>query len=1004
MTAIERLMRVMVVAAVAAAALTVTGGDAVAWNQSEIDWFTIETEHFRVNYHEGLEWSAERSAVIAEEVYSALTCYYDFELDDKVHINVSDRADLLEGASYYYLNRIDINPTEYEFHFRGTADWLRNVITHEFTHMVSLQRSMKYPRRLPSFFLQAISFEKEKRPDVITGYPNFQGSVPLPGEVVPNWFAEGVAQYQCDVARNDIWDSHRDMMLRTAALNGNLLSLDEMSVFGKGSLDAEMLYNQGFSLVRFIAEEYGRDRIPEIMRALGGTFRLGFDGACREMLGMGEGELYDRWRASIEADYRETAAAIATDAREGRRIAGKGFMNLFPVPDRRRESVLFLSNRGGDYSGTDLVEAGRKETETVFPDASTRFDLSTNGSALCVAKRTRDNDHGYRFYDLFIIERETGKSRRLTRSLRATDPAFSPDGSAVACVVDEGGSQRIATVETADGTHRTVTPHVPGRQYFGLSWSGEGIYAARFDGESRDIVLVDPTGGVERTIVAGAADERDPAADGEGGCFFSSDRTGIFDIYHRDAGGNELRVTNTIGGAFAPRPDGDGIVFTAYGAGGYEIRRIDDWRAGAAPVDPSRDDARLAAVRERCIANPAGCLAAAERDSIAESVDGQISDPRSFGVEYTSVYFFPAAMVYDGTFRVGLSLNALDVLDRQSIFANGSINADGEFDGYIGVEIRQFKPTFLLEVYRSRKFYEFTALEQGRQVAFKTRYDLWDAFFTCRFELNKPSPFKRKDISLVLNHGEYGLNIEAWEVFDQEVGWNYYKSNEASALFDWVSIRREVDADVNPRAGRRVRLAATVARDQLSSGEFEYVFQPIYNVNDFNRFTLSWEEYVPMPFRHHALSVFVRGGYIDNNEIDDFFDLYLGSRDGLRGYTYYSLGGKKLAMGRIAYRFPILRGIDRRLSVLHLSSLYGGLFAETGQAWDTGDPSWEEAKSDVGFELRLKGFSFYSYPLAASFEAAYGLDDVTYTDPFNEELVFYEGKKWKFYGSVLFGF
>ena len=83
---------------------------------------------------------------------------------------------------------------------------------------------------------------------------------------------------------------------------------------------------------------------------------------------------------------------------------------------------------------------------------------------------------------------------------------------------------------------------------------------------------------------------------------------------------------------------------------------------------------------------------------------------------------------------------------------------------------------------------------------------------------------------------------------------------------------------------------------------------------------------------------------------------------------------------------------------------YGALFFEAGKAWNEDKFDLKEYKKDWGFEVRLKGFSFYSIPLAASFEAAYGLNDVVYTSPFNDEITFYEGNTWRYYTSVLFNF
>jgi outer membrane translocation and assembly module TamA len=66
------------------------------------------------------------------------------------------------------------------------------------------------------------------------------------------------------------------------------------------------------------------------------------------------------------------------------------------------------------------------------------------------------------------------------------------------------------------------------------------------------------------------------------------------------------------------------------------------------------------------------------------------------------------------------------------------------------------------------------------------------------------------------------------------------------------------------------------------------------------------------------------------------------------------------------------------VSVLYLGSLYAGVFAEAGKAWTSDELDLNGNQKDVGFDLRLKGFTFYSYPVAASFEAAYSLNDVAY--------------------------
>ena len=108
---------------------------------------------------------------------------------------VNDLSDIANGATDYYGNRIEIFASALDFEFRGTHNWLRNVITHEFTHMVQIQASLKMSKNMPAIYLQWINYENERRPDVLYGYPNVIVSYPISGVGVPAWFAEGVAQY-----------------------------------------------------------------------------------------------------------------------------------------------------------------------------------------------------------------------------------------------------------------------------------------------------------------------------------------------------------------------------------------------------------------------------------------------------------------------------------------------------------------------------------------------------------------------------------------------------------------------------------------------------------------------------------------------------------------------------------------------------------------------------------------------------------------------------------------
>ncbi|MBN2071569.1 MAG: PD40 domain-containing protein [Candidatus Krumholzibacteriota bacterium] len=972
------------------------------WNHTEIEWRTLETDHFSIHFHEGEEWSARETARIAEEIHGALTKFYGFS-PGRIHINLYDKWDKSAGATYYYLNRIDIDASDYDFALRGAADWLRNVITHEYTHMVTIQAAMKMPLWMPSIYLQGITFEKEKRPDVINGYPNFQGSLPYAGEIVPNWLAEGVAQFQCPCARNDIWDSHRDMILRMAVLNDRLLTLDEMGVFGKNSFDAEKLYNQGYSLVRFINESYGAEKLTELVKEHSGFLRLSFNGACRKVLGVDDSELYAEWVRKITKEYSAVRDEVSENRIEGERVAQHGFMNIFPLFAGKEGGYYYLSNRGRDYMGVDLVHQGTDgKCDIIARDVSSKPSLSKDRRQICYSKRSGDNKYQYELNDIFITYLGAGIERRLTKSDRVVDPVFSPDGKSIAAISGNDGSEHIVLIDVVGGSVRPLSRKRTAQRYYRLSWGDGGILATRFLGVSNDIVLIDPETGDETEIISTGADERDPAWDRSGaGFFYSSDKTGIFNIYYRSPAENkDLYVTNVLGGAFSPDSDGDDIVFSSFGTDGYEIRRIDGWRKSAAPASASEVYEDLITERDTYI-NRAKCSQGQVTDYDYSDLDRRLKDAKKYNVDYTPVYIFPRIVWYDDQLRLGVVADTRDYLDRQAVYGAASVNKDKEFNLQFGIESRQFKPTFFFNFYAARKYYNYFEEASGDV---QVRYDLWDAFFGCRLELDQPSARDRKEIVLQYNHGEYGLNINAWDIADVELGWNYYKANEFSVYLNYSGIGSGISSDINPSSGRRFRLELTRAYDKMSSGSFEYNFKPIYDKNEFGRYTLVYEEFIPLPYWSHVLSLFIRGGAIDESKVDDFFNLFIGSRDGMRGYSYYSMGGRKNAMVRATYRFPVWNNINRQVLTTYFSSIYAGIFAEAGRAWDEDRFMTEDYKRDAGFELRLKGFNFYNYPLAASLEAAYGIDEIIYADPFRPDISISEGREWKFYGSVFFDF
>jgi len=577
-----------------------------------LDWYTIETDHFLVHFHAdtlgaGSSRSAQVVARIAEEVYGPITALYDHEPDTKVSIVLIDYEDYSNGAAYFLDNKIDIWAPALDTPLRGAHGWLRNVITHEFTHIVQVQKTLKNTRRRPLYYLQYLDYEDTRRPDVLYGYPNAIATYPVPVLNNPAWLAEGTAQYQRAGLGYDRWDTHRDMLLRTQLLAGEGFSLAEMGNFAsKTSLQREQVYNHGFAFTHFLANTYGEDVLRTLSHELSRWSNYTVERALTDALGEPASVVFGRWQDSLTVAYERRTAAVRANPVEGETVEPEGFTNLYPAFSPDGTKLAYVSNKGQDFNVLSLYvldltsgeesafhldglaeEVGGHACALGAPlvgGVSGQFAWTPDGRAIVYAK-VADNPRGRRFSDLYRVDLETKDRERLTHDRRAAAPAVSPDGTRLVFVQQGDGSANLMAMDlTADDPEATIRPltvYDDGTQVSDPAWhpSGAWIYFARSRDAGRGLYRLAADGG-EAEVVRDdpEVDERSPAfsADGET-LYFASDASGIYNLYRTPLGGEPEAVTNVLGGAFTPTvsPTTGAVAFARFQHDGYKIARLD---------------------------------------------------------------------------------------------------------------------------------------------------------------------------------------------------------------------------------------------------------------------------------------------------------------------------------------------------------------------------------------------------------------------------------------------
>ncbi len=307
-------------------------------NQSDIKWKTAGTEHFQFIYPMEYSTHAAKVSAYAEAVYDSVTSRYHKALPGRVSA-VLNNALYSNGSAIPSENAVNLWLTNWDFKIRSSHGWLSDVITHEFSHLVSIESGSKIVPNLYGFQFSYTDYYNERsRTDFITM---------IPFTLQPLWFAEGTAQYESSRMGFDGWDTHRDMILRTAALNDSLMTLPYMHDFSDNSLLAELgPYTQGFSLVLYIVKHYGDEAVPNIWKELGRPYRATLSGAIQKVLGISEKELYDAWKKEITEYYQAQKDSLGTLV-EGIKITKDAFWNDFPVVSGK--NLYGVSNFGGPW-------------------------------------------------------------------------------------------------------------------------------------------------------------------------------------------------------------------------------------------------------------------------------------------------------------------------------------------------------------------------------------------------------------------------------------------------------------------------------------------------------------------------------------------------------------------------------------------------------------------------------------------------------------------------------
>tara|TARA_B110000196_G_scaffold320227_1_gene341254 strand:- start:131 stop:3061 length:2931 start_codon:yes stop_codon:yes gene_type:complete len=958
------------------------------YNHPELDWETIETDHFRIHFYSETENSARLGAYIADSIYTSVTNLYNYKPFNKTDIVFTDVDDISNGAAYFYDNKIIIWTSPLDFELRGSHKWLENVITHEFTHIVSIQSAQKFGKSIPGAYLQYIGYEKEKRPDVLYGYPNSLISYPIPGTSVPPWLAEGVAQFMYPGADWDNWDSIRDMILRDRVINTNMLTWNELNTFGKSGIGNESVYNTGYAFSKYLAITYTPEALLKIMQYLGSPGNFSINKAIKSVTGKSGENVYKDFSAVLNKRYKTLAVSLKENKKKYKIIIDKGSANLHPTWSEDGSKIAFLSNKDNDYFGSTDLYIYNLKNETYKKIVKGVYSKPTwNGENIYYSKRSKlPNKVGSSYYDIYEYDFSLKKEWRLTKDARAFSPLFIGNNQ-LFYISTQDGSQNIYLIDIKNKVTSKITNFSDQEAIGGLSYdkfNNRLIYdiTTHHFKNINYINLSDSTSG--KLIGEELWDERQ-SAHYKNNIIYSDDRTGVFNLYFLN-NKKQGYITNVSGGAFMPDINEKGkVVFSVYENSKYKIAILDS-------VDLIKDNqigyTSTYYKRNKNLSLP-----------LEKSIDTKSTKYTDL---FPPMFVMPRIMVDYGTIKPGFYFYSSEILEKVSLTGGASSNKIKDLDLFFIFEYRHLYPTLFLEAFyitrNIKENYNYSVYKLDNNLKFRLlefRGGLKIPFYGTRFEIYSSwSRYRASIKEQIIGKPEINTGI----------GYDYFRGKNLGLKWDLESYKRRVDQNINP-VGFSVNLDIRKEFNEFIEGldlSESGTLISNFNKNNLLRIELNgkylWE--IPNTERW-TISLGAKSGLITNTKVDSFFYFFGGGLPGLKGYPFYSIEGSHMAIADLSLRIPFFR--EKHISLGWLTLQHGtfGIITQMGDAWNN-DQSQISIKKSVGLETRLAGYSFYNYPTAIGFEMHRGID--SFIMDIGDGIPLSYGGETRYYLSILFGF
>ncbi|MEK7850392.1 MAG: peptidase S9, partial [Deltaproteobacteria bacterium] len=269
---------------------------------------TIETEHFSIHFHQGIEELAQKAAIIAEGVHEPLLKEFNWAPREKTQLVLIDDTDFTNGFATvlpYNTIYIKVVPPSLDMTIGEYEDWLKMLIVHEYSHILTMDSARGYSEVMRSVFGKPLPGLN------LFSFLMFIASAP-PNVFLPSWWHEGIATWgeteYAGIGRGT--STFYEMILRMAVAENNIPSLDQIIGEVPYWPDGHMPYIFGLRLQKYIADRYGKEALGRLNTAHAGRFPYFINGATLGLFGKDYPTLYTDMIRDLKNEEKKRIDAL----------------------------------------------------------------------------------------------------------------------------------------------------------------------------------------------------------------------------------------------------------------------------------------------------------------------------------------------------------------------------------------------------------------------------------------------------------------------------------------------------------------------------------------------------------------------------------------------------------------------------------------------------------------------------------------------------------------------